>query len=323
MRLSRFSAFAWGVVVFNLGVIVWGAYVRASLSGDGCGSSWPLCNGEVVPLGAGAKTIVEFTHRATSGVALVLVVALVVWALRALPKRHPARGAAVMSLGFIVVEALIGALLVRYQFVAGNPSASRAVWMAVHLVNTFLLLASLALTAWWASGGGAVRLRRQGTLGLVVAGALAGTLVLAVSGAVAALGDTLFPAGSLAEGLRQDLSPAAHALVRLRLMHPLLALVVGGLVLYAASYANRARAGAWVGRISGAAAALVLLQLLVGAFNVALLAPVALQLTHLLLADLMWIALVLLAASSLSEEAPAADAPGFEPSGVPSAAGSS
>jgi len=243
MRLSRFSAFAWGVVVFNLGVIVWGAYVRASLSGDGCGSSWPLCNNEVVPLGAGAKTLVEFTHRATSGVALLLVVALAVWALRALPKRHPARGAAVMSLGFIVVEALIGALLVRYQFVAGNPSASRAVWMAVHLVNTFLLLASLALTAWWASGGAAVRLRRQGTLGLVVAGALAGTLVLAVSGAVAALGDTLFPAGSLAEGLRQDLSPAAHALVRLRVMHPLLALVVGGLVLYAASYANRVRAG--------------------------------------------------------------------------------
>src|SRR5918993_3680930 len=204
MRLSRFSAFAWGVVVFNLGVIVWGAYVRASLSGDGCGSSWPLCNNEVVPLGAGAKTIVEFTHRATSGVALVLVVALVVWALRALPKRHPARAGAVMSLGFIVVEALIGALLVRYQFVAGNPSASRAVWMAVHLVNTFLLLASLALTAWWASGGGPVRLRRQGTLGLVVFGALAGTLLLAVSGAVAAVGDTHFPAGALTGGRGQD-----------------------------------------------------------------------------------------------------------------------
>src|ERR671913_522678 len=104
MKLNRFAWFAWLVLAFTLAVIVWGAYVRASLSGDGCGSSWPLCHGEVVPLGAGAKTIVEFTHRATSGVALVLVVALVVWALRALPRRHPARGAAVMSLGFIVVE---------------------------------------------------------------------------------------------------------------------------------------------------------------------------------------------------------------------------
>lgn len=318
MRLNRFAAYAWGVVAYNLGVIVWGAYVRASGSGAGCGAHWPLCNGEVVPRAPEVKTLVELTHRATSGLALLAVVLLVVWAFRAHGRRHPARAGAVLSLVFILLEALIGAGLVLFEYVAQNESVARAGWMAVHLLNTFLLLAWLVLTAWWASGGAALRLRRQGALAAVLAGAFAGTALLAMSGAVAALGDTLFPAGSLSEGLRQDLSPAAHLFVRLRVAHPVLALFVGGFLLFAASYVNRVRPGAWTGRTSGAVAGLVFVQLLVGALNVGLLAPVWLQLVHLLLADFLWIALVLLAASALSSEAPAPAA--LEPAGLAPAA---
>lgn len=318
MRLNRFAAYAWCVVAYNLGVIVWGAYVRASGSGAGCGAHWPLCNGEVIPRAPELKTLVELTHRVTSGLALLLVVGLVVWAFRAYGKKHPARVGAVASLVFIMLEALIGAGIVLFEYVAQNESVARAAWMSVHLLNTFLLLAWLVLTAWWASGGGTLRLRRQGTLGLILGGALLGAALLAMSGAVAALGDTLFPAGSLSEGLRQDLSPAAHLFIRLRLMHPVIALFVGGFLLFAASYVGRVRPGLWTGRMSGALVGLVLVQFLVGALNVGLLAPIWLQLVHLLLADLVWIALVLMAASALASEAPAPD--GLEPASLARAA---
>ena len=319
MKTNRFAAYAWVVVACNLAVIVWGAYVRASGSGAGCGAHWPLCNGEVLPRSAQGATLVEFTHRVTSGLALLLVVGLVVWAYRAYGKGHLVRTGAVLSLVFIVFEALIGALLVKYEFVAGNASASRAVWMAIHLVNTFLLLAWLALTAWWASSeSGRVRLRGRGALAPIVGVALFGTILLAVSGAVAALGDTLFPSGSLAEGLTQDLSTTAHFLVRLRLLHPVIALIVGGFLLYTASYATRPPQDAWVKRWGGALAGFVLLQLLVGSINVALLAPVWLQLVHLLLADFTWLALVLMSASALASDA--RERAGFEAVSLPSVA---
>ncbi|HEY0546155.1 MAG TPA: COX15/CtaA family protein [Pyrinomonadaceae bacterium] len=301
MRLNRFAVYAWGVVAYNLLVIVWGAYVRASGSGAGCGSHWPLCNGEIVPHSKGIETLIELTHRLTSGVSLLLVVGLVVWAFRAFPKKHPARLGAALSLLFILTEALVGAGLVKFDLVAGNASVSRAVIMSVHLINTFTLLACLTLTAWWASGAQAIRLKGQGFLLWLLGLAIVGTLVLAVSGAVTALGDTLFPSNSLAAGLSQDFSPTAHFLIRLRLLHPALAVTVGSLVLVIAGFTNFLRPGKWVRRYMLFVTALVVLQLCAGLLNVALLAPVWLQLLHLLLADLMWLALVLLAAAALPQ----------------------
>jgi heme A synthase len=303
-QTRRLAAYAWLVAAFNLLVIVWGAYVRASASGDGCGSRWPLCNGEVIPESPLVKTIIEFAHRATSGAALLLVVGLVFAALRVRPKGDRVRGAAVASLVFIMFEALIGAALVKFGLVVKDASAARAFVMSLHLVNTFLLLASLALTAWWAGGGGRVRLRGQGSVGAIFFAALAGVVVVAVSGAVTALGDTLFPARTLSEGFRQDLSPAAHFLLRLRVLHPALAVVAGCFAVMAASYvANFMRPGREVGRFVSALGALFVAQVALGIANVTLLAPAWLQLAHLLVADLLWIALVLTAAAALSEEA--------------------
>ena len=308
---------SYAVLGLTLLVIVWGAFVRASFSGDGCGSHWPLCNGEAVPAVPAFKTFVEFTHRATSGVALLLVVWLAWRAWRLFPRGDRVRRGALATLFFIIVEALIGALLVKFGWVARDDSATRAVVMSVHLVNTFLLLAAAVLTAWWASGGPSLRLRGQGgVLPLFVVGLL-GVMLVAVSGAVTALGDTLFPARSLAEGVRQDFSVGAHFLLRLRALHPVIAVVVGCYVVMVASYAgNFLRPGALVKKFGGYLTALFLVQMVVGVVNVYLLAPVWLQLTHLFVADLFWIALVLTTASALADEQPAAatvETPALQP----------
>lgn len=296
-----FHAYAWIVLGFNLLVILWGAYVRASGSGAGCGSHWPLCNGEVVPREREVKTLIELTHRATSGVALIMVLGLLIWAFRAFPRKHPARLGAVLSFFFIITEALIGAGLVIFGFVADNDSIGRAIYLSIHLVNTFLLLAALALTAWWAATGIGLRLKGQGALLLILGAGLVGMLLLGVSGAVTALGDTLFPGGSLAAGLREDFSPTAHILIRLRVLHPTIAIAVSALLIYAARFAVTHRPRNVTKRLAWMLVLLVFIELCAGLVNLVLLAPIPMQIVHLLLADLVWTVLVLLTAAALTE----------------------
>ncbi|HEX5386617.1 MAG TPA: COX15/CtaA family protein [Gemmatimonadales bacterium] len=318
--MMRLAKYAWAVLAYNLAVVLWGAYVRASGSGAGCGSHWPLCNGVILPRTERVATLVEFTHRVSSGVALLLVVGLVIWAWRTAPRGHRVRAGAAASLVFMLGEAVLGAGLVLFALVAKNASLTRAFSLGAHLLNTFLLLGSIALTAWWASGGPPVRLRGRGALPWALGGGLVAMLALGASGAITALGDTLFPAGSLREGFRQDLSPTTHLLVRLRVLHPALAILTGLLLIAVAAWAARAAApvvrnpaGAPMSdgatpRLAHTLAGLVLLQWLAGTLNVVLLAPLWLQFSHLLLADLVWISLVLLTASALGEREP--EAPG-------------
>lgn len=292
--------FAWLTLAYNLAVILWGAFVRATGSGAGCGAHWPLCNGQVIPRAASIETLIEFSHRFTSGLALIAVVVLFVWTRRALAAGHPARLGAALSLAFMLSEAAVGAGLVLFQLVADNASMARAMFMAVHLINTFFLLASLTLTAHWLSGGAPVRVSQHVPAALATLAGLIGLLLVGTSGAIAALGDTLFPSASLSDALAADLSPSSHLLIRLRVLHPALAIVTA-LALAATAFRfpfasddRRARKAAL------AVVTLALAQLVAGFVNVMLLAPVAMQLLHLLLADLLWIAFVILAASSLA-----------------------
>src|SRR5579884_3755574 len=147
-----FARFAWCVLAYNIAVVLWGAYVRATGSGAGCGNHWPLCNGTVTPHSPTVATLIEFTHRASSGVDLALVALLVWWAFRTFPKGHAARLGAVLSAVFLMTEELIGAALVLLEHVAKNQSSSRAWSLSTHLINTLTLLACLTLTAWWATG---------------------------------------------------------------------------------------------------------------------------------------------------------------------------
>lgn len=293
-----FARYAWAVLGFNVAVVLWGAFVRATGSGAGCGQHWPLCNGDILPVAPTLKTIIEFTHRVTSGIDLAMVAFLLVWAFRAFPRRHPVRLGAVLSAIFLMTEALIGAALVLLEHVARNQSTSRGYSLSLHLINTLTLLACLTLTAWWAMGKPPVR--PAGRPAWMAAASLALVMLLGVSGAIAALGDTLFPARSLAEAFAQDFDPASSIFVRLRVLHPLIAALAGvWLVLYAVSIAGRRpdlrpRARVLLGLVGA--------QLLAGAANLLLRAPVPMQMVHLLLADALWISLVILCAGVLKSE---------------------
>ncbi len=294
-----FSRFAWAVTGWNLVVILWGAYVRATGSGAGCGSHWPLCNGEVIPQNPQVHTIIEFTHRMMSGLALILVLALILWGRRLYVAGHPVRIGLWLSGTFIVVEALLGAGLVLFELTAQNASVARAAAMAVHLANTFILLASLTLTAAWASGLPVLRLRGQKHLPWLLVG-LAGVILIGMSGAVTALGDTLFPAESLRAGLEADRSPSAHFLIRLRVYHPLIAgLVAGYTFLLIRRLINLF--GEQTRRLLLLLGGIFALQLVAGAVNVFLLAPIPMQILHLFLADITWIIYILSTASVLTQ----------------------
>jgi heme A synthase len=300
----RFAQFAWGVLAYNILVILWGAYVRASGSGAGCGQHWPLCNGQVIPRAEHVQTLVEFAHRISSGISAILAVVMLIWALRIFPKGHLARLGAKLTMIFIVIESLLGAGLVLFQLVAHNTSAARATAGGIHLVNTLLLVGAITLTAWWSRDSRAIKLRGQGSVGWMLGIGVVAVLALGATGAITALGDTLFPSDSLGAGFAQDLDPTAHFLIRLRFWHPALAIVTGVYLLVVSQILSRIRPSE--GTRLGATLLLLLFlaQLGVGAINLAMLAPIALQIIHLLMADLVWVALVLLCAATFAVEAP-------------------
>jgi cytochrome c oxidase assembly protein subunit 15 len=293
----RFAQFAWTVLGFNLLVILWGALVRASKSGEGCGDHWPLCNGVVIPHAAQIATLIEFTHRATTAIALISVVAMAAWAFRAY-RAEPVWRAAAASLILILTEALLGAGLVLFKYVGTDASAGRAIYLSAHLINTLLMLAAIALTAWWASGHRAINW--SGTNARLLIGAILAALLIAVTGSITALSDTLFPVTSLRAGLDADFSSTAPALLKLRIWHPVIAAAASTYLVLLAVKIGRARP------LALTVIALVVIQLFAGMLNLYLLAPIWMQLVHLLLADLLWIALVLFTASVL-EKSPVHD----------------
>jgi len=238
---------------------------------------------------AGATTV-EFTHRAGSGIALVLVAILVVSVWRAVPPGEPARAGAMLSLASIVGEALIGAMIVLAEWVADDASVARVIAVPVHLVNTLFLLAALTLTAFWLSGGRRLAPRSHPLVWRWVVLGGAAIVLLAASGAVTALADTLFPKdGSTGAG-----SGEAHFLSDLRLVHPILAILAASIGWWASGRVETPRS-----RAGRALPWLVGMMLLTGALNIALGVPVWMQIVHLLLADALWIAYVLTAAQAL------------------------
>ncbi len=287
---AQFRRFAWAMVAWNILVVVWGGFVRASGSGAGCGSHWPTCNGEVVPHSPQVTTMIEFTHRLMSGGALIGVLILLWWAFRLFPRSHKVRTLALASAGLLVLEALLGAGLVLFNYVEKDASVGRVIYLCAHLVNTQLLLAVLALTAWNATDRPSGKPPRSG----LITAALALVLLVSMTGVIAALGDTLFPAASLVQGMRQDFSPASSFLVRLRGLHPFLAVGSGVYILALMMQLMKPEQSAGIRRAARWTALLVFLQLCAGAVNIALLAPVWMQLVHLLLANLVWISLALL-----------------------------
>jgi len=289
--------FAWGVLAYFIGVILWGSLVRASGAGAGCGNHWPLCNGTVMQHSASVNTMIEFTHRITSGLSFFSAVGLLVWVFRATIRGHLARAAVVASVAFTLVEAILGAFLVKLGLTAQSQSPLRPWYLALHLTNTLLLLAALTLTAHMLS-------RKHGYLRntiRVVApiGASTGVivvLIVGVTGSLAALGDTLFPATSLGSALAQDFSSTSGWLVRWRWTHPTIAFLASIFLIWILVRAAQ-RTTEWDNRgLSALVLVLLATQYVLGVLDVVLLAPVWLQIAHLLGADVLWAALVVLTA---------------------------
>lgn len=290
------------LLIYCVAVIVFGGFVSSSLSGDGCGMHWPSCHGSLLPDGT-LKSAIEISHRYSSAVLLFFVLGVLYAARTVLPKGHAARKWLAWAVAFCVTEALVGAVLVKTGWVAKDTSSGRVGLSMFHLLNTFCLIGFLALAV------DAVRVPRPVARGssptrwALIAGALA-LLALGATGAVASLGDQIFPASSLAAGLRDDLNPASHFLVRLRGIHPFVAvsgalyvLAMVGLVGKWCPEPVTRRRGLWL-------LCLVGLQIVLGVVNLALLAPLPLQSAHLLLTDAIWITFVLFAASAYRAEAP-------------------
>jgi len=287
--------FAWFVVAYNITVIVWGAYVRATGSGVGCGNHWPLCNGEFLPTTPQTQTVIEFTHRVTSGLSLVLVAILLIWCWRRTAKGDWPRYSAVAATVLLCNEALLGALLVWFDHVGGlDRSATHALFLCLHFGNTLLLLAALALTAKWLSNrdgrfGMVPRLYQTMAMGL----GLVSVMVIGMTGALASLGDTIFPADSLRHAVVQDFSSNSHILLRLRVLHPIAAVIGSIYVLWLfETFWRKQERSPWMPVALTA-------QIALGTMNVMLLTPVWLQMTHLLVAEIFWILLVLASADQL------------------------
>ena len=287
-KKTLLRGFLWANLIYTLLVILWGALVRATGSGAGCGAHWPLCRGEVLVSNPATATFIEWMHRAMSGVLMITCLLGVIFSFYASRKTQTA---SLIVMAFVLIEAAIGAALVLFSLTADNPSPIRAYVMGGHLINTLFLLAAqyfhlFTLKNPAPSLSWTLMKKQKGWWVCVIA-----LLLTAASGAMVALGDTLFPATSLSEGFAATHDQSSHFLVRLRLIHPLLALLSSlALAFLGAHLLNQSPTPSKkLLKITKMLLVLVLIQLMVGVLNWVLLVPITTQLIHLALACLLWL----------------------------------
>jgi heme A synthase len=301
---AGFSYLAWAVLAFTVLVILGGAIVRATGSGDGCGETWPACSDRIIPVNAGVETMIEFGHRLMSGAAILGIAALFFWSRRLYERGDLVRWGATAAGVLIVVEALVGASLVLFGWVDDDASIARMIVVPIHLVNTMLLLGALTVTAWWSSGRPRPRRAEHPMEARRLAIGAAGLLVVATLGAINALADTLYPADDFLSGVREELTAGAPFLVQARVLHPVTAILVGlGVAYLVLNLSTDTRDP--TSRLGRIIFGLVLVQFGIGITNVLLATPLETQVVHLAIADAIWIAYVLFAASLLGEPVPA------------------
>ena len=307
LKLERLAKYAWFVLAYNLVVILWGVFLRASLSGDGCGEHWVTCGGEFIPSAPQLKTQIEFFHRITSSLAGFAVIGLLVssivkWAREKSAQNKLVLKVSIASFIFIFIEGILGGLLVLTGNTAANWTPTRPFWMAAHLINTFTLIALLALTAWFASGGKSFSLFKSNRkVFILLAIGVVGIFIIGMSGSIAALSSMLYPSSTLSEGIAKDFSASSHYLLRLRVFHPILSIMTGiFLVFLAGWFKAQAKESFWVKRWANILIILIGIQFASGAVTLLFLAPIVMQLIHLFLADMVWIVFVLMSASFLA-----------------------
>jgi len=314
-KLSRFAKYAWCVLGYNVLVILWGVFLRASKSGDGCGQHWLTCHGEVVPSAPELKTVIEFSHRITSALDGLLVIAMLVWAVRIwYSDRGRLSGqvlkTAVGTFLLVLVEGALGAGLVLTGNTAETLTPARPFWMSAHLLNTLLLLVLLTMTAWSASTGRLISFRANRPQAKWIGLGVLLIFAVGITGSIAALSSMIFPSGTITEGIAKDFSPTSHTLLRLRPLHPIVAVLSAVfLVFWTGWLKGKMNAHASVARWSTVLSMLTVAQLAFGALTLLTLGPIVMQLGHLLLADAVWIAFILLSLNLLCEDTAADHVP--------------
>lgn len=307
-KLSGFAKYAWFVLGYNLLVILWGVFLRASKSGDGCGQHWLTCHGEVIPSAPQLKTVIEFSHRITSALDGFIVIALLIFAILQWRKGKTDANKRVLRMAFtsfifVIIEGLLGAGLVLTGNTAETLTAARPFWMAGHLITTLILLTFLTLTAWFASGGKSFSFKVEPKIKMFLLLGIAAFLLVGMSGSIAALSNMIFPSESLSEGITKDFSATSNILLRLRVSHPILSIFSAIYLIFLSGWLRKqAENNSAVVRWSNIFSVLVLVQIAFGAVTLLTLAPIVMQLGHLLLADLIWISFVLLTVNFLSEK---------------------
>ena len=288
MIINKLSLYGLVVSIFS---IIAGAIVRATGSGDGCGSSWPTCNGEIIPQLKTSSELIEFSHRAISGILLIITLIIFVKSFKNEVPILQKRVIWFLTF-FVLLEALIGAVIVIYEWVGLNSSAPRIIAVPLHLVNTFGLLGTYTLL---------LHLTKNSKTSLVnffdrgFKIALILFLLTGATGSIAALADSIFPSDSFITGLAEDFDLKSQVLTRLRILHPIFA---SALSFYLYTEANRLQSEYKV--ITKNIKLLILLGVFLGVLNVVSNIILPLSILHLLIADLLWIVYIYISAEKIT-----------------------
>lgn len=255
--------------IYTVLVILWGAWVRISHSGDGCGNHWPLCGGEFIPSEATRHTWIEYTHRLMSGFYGILVF-FIFFKIKKMAQTRFLKNLNFIFLSLMIAEALLGALLVKGSLVSLNDSIFRLVVMSFHQLNSFLLSGVTFLTY-------LVVKNKEENIQLIQKKILALFLFVPVTGAIASLSTTLFPTSSLLQGILEDMSSDSHLFIRLRILHPVIASVFCLSLIAYLLYKDKVKL-----------ALEILFVMVIGIITLITLSPIYLKVLHLFLAHAIW-----------------------------------
>ena len=285
----------------TVAVVIGGALVRATDSGAGCGESWPICGGRLIPDIGTHHTAIEISHRLMTGLLGIVLVTLFLTVRRRFARTHRLRRAVSAAGILLIVESLLGASLVLFGWVEYDASIARLIVVPIHLVNTFLLVGSMTLVVYIAGGGRPFRVNLGSIRNKLIATSLVVILVIGATGALNALADTLILSGHLRESSPGEVLVSEPVLRQVRTIHPFTA-IIGGLILFMLARYLTANAERRVRLLGSAVQGIIWLQFILGLLNVALEVPLEIQLVHLFVADVLWIAFVMISFFLLGEQ---------------------
>ena len=279
----KVESYAKAGLLLSIASILAGAFVRATGSGDGCGATWPTCKGKIIPALTDTSELIEFSHRSVSGV--LLVVTLIIFAkTRKFQKESLVRTVTNYLTFFVIFEALIGAVIVIFEWVGLNSSLPRIIAVPIHLVNTFGLLGSYAIL-YKILQDDLQNIKNMFNKNFLLISSL--FLLSGATGSITALADVLFPSASFVEGFLADFDRTSEVLTRLRILHPIISSTLS-IVLYVYATGIRKKYNVSVKPLQ----TLILIAVFLGVINVLSNIVLPLSILHLAIADFLWISYI-------------------------------